>query len=188
MRGCSHVAGMQSASTSAAKAGKQSQVNLSEEPPSVIGRHDTARLSASRCVSSGLTLRLGGIPLEVVLVDGLERRPRLCSCTRAQLCYVDHRGANWAEAICHSLGRWGSLFTAMGSQLRRPHRVARRHMHLEAVPQRLRWELKIERPILLGHSDGALPSPALRQSLCSQCPWYNIYIVVERSAVAAITH
>jgi hypothetical protein len=52
-------------------------------------------------------------------------------------------------------------------------------MHLEAVPQRLRWELKIERPILLGHSDGALPSPALRQSLCSQCPWYNIYIVVE---------
>jgi hypothetical protein len=72
---------------------------------------------------------IGGIPLEVD-VDGLERRPRLCSYEEGSALLANGPcGADWAEAICHS-GRWGSLFTAgLGSQLRQPHRVAkRRHM------------------------------------------------------------
>lgn len=146
----------------------------------------------------GMTLLdIEGIRLEVVLVDG----PR----TKAPIVFLHeglgsvgqwtHRGANWAEAICHSTGRAGVLYSRRGygqsaqaAALR--DALGADYMHIEAwqvLPELLR-ELKIERPILLGHSDGATIA-LLYASRCAvnACIAMAPHIVVEPVAIAAIT-
>lgn len=74
------------------------------------------------------------------------------------------RGRNWPEAVCRATGRAGVVYSRRGygqssaiADVRNTGRLASDYMHREA------WEVLptvlaaqgIERPVLLGHSDGA---------------------------------
>ena len=72
------------------------------------------------------------------------------------------RGLDWPLAICHATGRAGIVYSRRGYGQSCPAPLGRNvlppdYMHREAfdVLRALLAELKIERPTLLGHSDGA---------------------------------
>ena len=72
------------------------------------------------------------------------------------------RGLDWPLAVCHATGRAGIVYSRRGYGQSCPAPLGRNvlppdYMHREAfdVLRALLAELKIERPTLLGHSDGA---------------------------------
>ena len=142
-------------------------------------------------------LDVAGTLLEVVLVDGPGERAPVVFLHEGlgSVSQWSHRGRNWAEAICHATGRAGVLYSRRGygqstQCATRRDALAADYMHGEAwkVLPALLQVLKIERPILLGHSDGATIAllHASRHTVTA-CIAMAPHVVIEPVAIAAIT-
>jgi pimeloyl-ACP methyl ester carboxylesterase len=115
-----------------------------------------------------------GTRLEVQRIPGAITDPITSSSARAPLVFLHEglgsvslwrqRGRSWPEAICQATGRAGIVYSRRGygqsdpmPDARGAGRLAPDYMHREAweVLPALLEALDIQRPVLLGHSDGA---------------------------------
>jgi len=107
------------------------------------------------------------------------------------------RGLDWPQAVCTATGRAGIVYSRRGygqsdalSDVRGSGRLPPDYMHREAweVLPALLKALKISRPVLLGHSDGATIAllHASRHPV-SACIAMAPHVLVEDIAVQAIT-
>ena len=104
------------------------------------------------------------------------------------------RGLDWPLAVCHATGRAGIVYSRPGYGQSCPAPLGRNilqpdYMHREAYDMlpALLAELKIERPVLLGHSDGAtIALLHASQFPVAACIAMAPHVVVESVAVSAI--
>ena len=104
------------------------------------------------------------------------------------------RGFDWPLALCHATGRAGIVYSRLGYGQSNVASIGRNilqpdYMHREAndVLPALLTELQIERPVLLGHSDGAtIALLHASQNPVIACIAMAPHVVVESVAVHAI--
>ena len=104
------------------------------------------------------------------------------------------RGLDWPLAMCHATGRAGIVYSRRGYGQSCPAPLGRNilqpdYMHREAydVLRALLAGLKIERPVLLGHSDGAtIALLHASQFPVTACIAMAPHVLVESVAVNAI--
>ena len=104
------------------------------------------------------------------------------------------RGVDWPLAMCNATGRAGIVYSRRGYGQSCPAPLGRNilqpdYMHREAydVLRALLAELKIERPVLLGHSDGAtIALLHASQFPVTACIAMAPHVLVESVAVNAI--
>ena len=104
------------------------------------------------------------------------------------------RGLDWPLAVCHATGRSGVVYSRRGYGQSDPAPLGRKvlrpdYMHREAfeVLRALLAALKIESPVLLGHSDGAtIALLHASQFPVAACIAMAPHVLVESVAVDAI--
>ena len=105
------------------------------------------------------------------------------------------RGVYWPLAVCHATGRAGIVYSRRGYGQSSPAPFGRNilhpdYMHREAsnVLPALLVEMQIERPVLLGHSDGAtIALLYASQFPVTACIAMAPHVVVESVAINAIS-
>ena len=141
-------------------------------------------------------LNIDGYQLEVRQITGFE--------TLAPIVFLheglgsvnmwSQRGLDWPLAVCHATGRTGIVYSRRGYGQSDPAPLGRNvlppdYMHREAfdVLPALLAKLKIERPVLLGHSDGAtIALLHASQFPVAACIAMAPHVLVESVAVEAI--
>lgn len=142
-------------------------------------------------------LNIAGNALDVVHIDGPSGRAPLVFLHEGlgSVSQWTHRGLNWAEKLCQTTRRAGVLYSRRGYGQSAPvearrNALAANYMHCEAwevLPELLKV-LRIEQPVLLGHSDGATIAllHASRYAV-KACIAIAPHVVIEPVAIAAIT-
>ncbi|WP_421954723.1 alpha/beta fold hydrolase [Polaromonas sp.] len=104
------------------------------------------------------------------------------------------RGLDWPQAVCKATGRAGVVYSRRGYGQSEPVPAGRNHlqpdyMHreaLDALPALLE-QLQIEKPVLVGHSDGAtIALLHASRFAVSSCIAMAPHVLVEQVSVTAI--
>lgn len=141
-------------------------------------------------------LNIAGVALDVVRLEGPSGRAPLVFLHEGlgSVSQWTHRGINWAEAVCQATDRAGVVYSRRGYGQSTPAAARRNalsadYMHREAweVLPALLEALQIEKPVLLGHSDGATIAllHASRHAVTA-CIAMAPHVMVEPIAIAAI--
>ena len=141
-------------------------------------------------------LNINGHPLEVRLITGSETLAPIVFLHEGlgSISMWTQRGLDWPLAVCHATGRAGIVYSRRGYGQSSPVPPDRKvlppdYMHREAfdVLRALLAELKIKRPVLLGHSDGAtIALLYASQFSITACIAMAPHVLVESIAVKAI--
>lgn len=140
-------------------------------------------------------LETRGTRLEVVQIAGAARRAPIVFLHEGlgSVALWTQRGLDWPQALCAATGRAGLVYSRRGygqsAAVPQGHRLGPDYMHQEAwevLPELLaQWQ--IEKPVLLGHSDGATIAllHACRYPV-SACVAMAPHVLVEDIALQAI--
>ena len=141
-------------------------------------------------------LNIDGYQLEVRQITGSETLAPIVFLHEGlgSISLWSQRGLDWPLAVCHAAGRAGIVFSRRGYGQSDPAPLGRQvlrpdYMHREAfeVLRALFAKLKIERPVLLGHSDGAtIALLHASQFSVAACIAIAPHVLVESVAVDAI--
>ena len=141
-------------------------------------------------------LNIDGYQLEVHQITGSETLAPIVFLHEGlgSVSMWSQRGLDWPLAVCHATGRSGVVYSRRGYGQSDPAPLGRKvlrpdYMHREAfkVLRALFAELKIERPVLLGHSDGAtIALLHASQFPVAACIAIAPHVLVESVAVDAI--
>ena len=141
-------------------------------------------------------LNINGEQLEVRQVNGSETLAPIIFLHEGlgSVSMWTQRGLDWPLAVCHATGRAGIVYSRRGYGQSCPAPLGRNilqpdYMHHEAyvVLRALLGELKIESPVLLGHSDGAtIALLHASQFPVVACIAMAPHVIVESIAVEAI--
>ena len=144
-------------------------------------------------------MNINGEQLEVLLIKGIKGSPALAPIVflhegLGSVSMWTQRGLDWPLAVCQATGRSGVVYSRRGYGRSEPappgrHVLQPDYLHREAseVLPALIAALNIDRPVLLGHSDGAsialLYASRLQVAACiAMAP----HVVVEGVAINAI--
>lgn len=141
-------------------------------------------------------LNIDGYQLEVRQITGSETLAPIVFLHEGlgSVSMWSQRGLDWPLAVCHATGRSGVVYSRRGYGQSDPAPLGRKvlrpdYMHREAfeVLRALLAELKIESPVLLGHSDGAtIALLHASQFPVAACIAMAPHVLVESVAVDAI--
>ena len=141
-------------------------------------------------------LNIDGYQLEVRQITGSETLAPIVFLHEGlgSVSMWSQRGLDWPLAVCHATGRSGVVYSRRGYGQSDPAPLGRKvlrpdYMHREAfeVLRALLAELKIESPVLLGHSDGAtIALLHASQFPVAACIAIAPHVLVESVAVDAI--
>ena len=141
-------------------------------------------------------LNIDGYQLEVHQITGSETLAPIVFLHEGlgSVSMWSQRGLDWPLAVCHATGRSGVVYSRRGYGQSDPAPLGRKvlrpdYMHREAfeVLRALLAELKIESPVLLGHSDGAtIALLHASQFPVAACIAMAPHVLVESVAVDAI--
>ena len=141
-------------------------------------------------------LNIDGYQLEVRQITGSETLAPIVFLHEGlgSVSMWSQRGLDWPLAVCHATGRSGVVYSRRGYGQSDPAPLGRKvlrpdYMHREAFEalRALLAELKIERPVLLGHSDGAtIALLHASQFPVAACIAIAPHVLVESVAVDAI--
>ena len=150
-------------------------------------------------MNSTQTVEIGGIGLEVRRIAGSAGLAPIVFLHEGlgSVALWTQRGLDWPQAVCTATGRAGIVYSRRGygqsaavPDVRGSGRLLPDYMHREAweVLPALLQALKINEPVLLGHSDGATIAllHASRHTV-SACIAMAPHVLVEDIAVQAIT-
>ena len=141
-------------------------------------------------------LNIDGYQLEVRQITGSETLAPIVFLHEGlgSVSMWSQRGLDWPLAVCHATGRSGVVYSRRGYGQSDPAPLGRKvlrpdYMHREAfeVLRALLAALKIESPVLLGHSDGAtIALLHASQFPVAACIAMAPHVLVESVAVDAI--
>ena len=141
-------------------------------------------------------LNIDGYQLEVRQITGSETLAPIVFLHEGlgSVSMWSQRGLDWPLAVCHATGRAGIVYSRRGYGQSDPAPLGRKvlrpdYMHREEfeVLRALLAELKIESPVLLGHSDGAtIALLHASQFPVAACIAIAPHVLVESVAVDAI--
>jgi pimeloyl-ACP methyl ester carboxylesterase len=141
-------------------------------------------------------LNINGVGLEVRQIEGAGKLAPIVFLHEGlgSVSMWTQRGLDWPLAVCRATGRAGVVYSRRGYGQSDPAQAGRNilppdYMHREAfdVLPALLAELRIERPVLLGHSDGATIALLYASKFdVAACIAMAPHVVVESVAVTAI--
>lgn len=150
-------------------------------------------------MNSTETMEIGGVRLEIKRIPGRNDLAPLVFLHEGlgSVALWTQRGLDWPQAVCAAAGRAGIVYSRRGygqsapvPEVRGSGRLRPDYMHREAweVLPALLQALKISKPVLLGHSDGATIAllHASRHPVAA-CIAMAPHVLVEDLAVQAIT-